>query len=49
VCLIVPIKKIGEGDGTTDDAAGRHLGGSGTQADNANAPDDSTDAKGAKA
>ena len=31
VCLIVPIKKIGEMEGD-DDAAGRHLGGSGTQA-----------------
>jgi hypothetical protein len=43
VCLIVPIKKIGEGDGETDDAAGRHLSGSGTQAkkaENANESDD---------
>jgi len=36
VCLIVPIKKIGERD-DEDDAAGRHLGGSGTQAGKAQA------------
>jgi hypothetical protein len=33
VCLVVPIKKIGEGPGEEDDdAAGRSFGGSGTQA-----------------
>jgi len=41
VCLIVPIKKIGEYD--EDDAAGRHLGGSGTQAVEAASNSDSVD------
>ena len=45
VCLVVPIKKIGEIP-DTDDAAGRHLSANGTQAgtatnaSNANEPDD---------
>ena len=46
MCLIVPIKKIGEIP-DVDDAAGRHLGGSGTQArnaNNANEADDGSDA-----
>jgi hypothetical protein len=38
VCLVVPIKKIGEHpDDEGDDAAGRRLGGSGTQAKKAQA------------
>jgi hypothetical protein len=32
VCLVVPIKKIGEYDEVEDDAAGRAMAGSGTQA-----------------
>jgi hypothetical protein len=35
VCLIVPIKKIGEFGDDDDDAAGRVMGGSGTQANDA--------------
>jgi hypothetical protein len=37
VCLVVPIKKIGDyPDSDEDDAAGRHYGGTGTQAKAAN-------------
>ncbi|MBW0008379.1 MAG: hypothetical protein JO335_11795, partial [Sphingomonas sp.] len=46
VCLVVPIKKIGELD-EGDDAAGRHLSGTGTQAkkaQKANEADDGSEA-----
>jgi len=49
VCLIVPIKKIGEHEPNDDDAAGRHLGGTGTQANNANTSDDGSESRGASA
>jgi hypothetical protein len=37
VCLVVPIKKVGDYPGKDDDAAGRDMSGSGTQADEAEA------------
>jgi hypothetical protein len=47
VCLIVPIKKIGEYD--EDDAAGRHLSGSGTQAKAADGAANASDSDEAQA
>src|SRR5205085_5296792 len=46
VCLVVPIKKVGEYDEGEDDAAGRDMTGSGTQATSAKNAND-TDAESA--